>query len=344
MSVAIDPKVKLMVLLYMKQRKKYLYRRKKTIAAILKVVNRRKRIFPTLLALIHIQTNEIVNFDTPRVTVRSCRRFICNTGWWDTVWTRYTDDRFKRTFRVSRGTFMYVLSFIHDKIHKQFITEKPISAEMRLGLCLYRISRGDYLYTIAEMAGIAESTVCQIIIEVSEAIVETMWPDAVDKHFPKTESDFKTAMLDMDEEWQFPYAFCGIDGSHLPIKCPDGGGEAMKQYYNFKNFYSVILLALVDAKYRFIWCSLGAPGHTHDSTYFQTCSLWNNIIGGNFLPNKVQVLENVEIPPMILGDGAFPLRTWMVKPHGDAVLSEEKRILIIVTVVLEWLLKVHLES
>ena len=40
----------------------------------------------------------------------------------------------------------------------------------------------------------------------------------------------------------------------------------MKQYYNFKNFYSAVLLALVDAKYRFIWASLGAPGNTHDST------------------------------------------------------------------------------
>ena len=66
----------------------------------------------------------------------------------------------------------------------------------------------------------------------------------------------------MDTEWQFPYAFSAIDGSHLPIKCPPGGGEAMKQYHNLKNFYSIILLALVDAKYHFIWASVGAPGNT----------------------------------------------------------------------------------
>ena len=44
----------------------------------------------------------------------------------------------------------------------------------------------------------------------------------------------------MDAEWQFPYAFSGIDGRHLPIKCPKGGQEVMKQYYNFKNVYSVV--------------------------------------------------------------------------------------------------------
>ena len=40
-------------------------------------------------------------------------------------------------------------------------------------------------------------------------------------------------MITMGSEWQFPYAFCAIEGSHLPIKCPDGGAESMKQYFNF---------------------------------------------------------------------------------------------------------------
>ena len=247
-----------------------------------------------------------------------------NTGWWDVVWNSYEDERFKQTFRLSKATFNYVLSFIRDRITKDVNVEVPICPEMRLGICLYRL-RGDYMYTIGEMAGIAESTVCQIVIEVSEAIVETLWKDGVDKYFPQTEKDFKTGLLDMDEEWQFPFAFCGIDGSHLPIKCPNGGSESMKQYYNFKNFYSVILLALVDAKYRIIWASLGAPGNTHDSTYFQSTSLWEHITNGRVLPELVQEIDNVEIPPMILADGAFPLRSWICKPHGDAIPTPEKR-------------------
>ena len=32
----------------------------------------------------------------------------------------------------------------------------------------------------------------------------------------------------------------------------------------------------------------------------------------------------MEIPPIILADGAFPLQSWMMKPHGDAVLTQEK--------------------
>ena len=99
----------------------------------------------------------------------------------------------------------------------------------------------------------------------------------------------------------------------------------MKQYYNFKIFYSVVLIAIVDANYRFIWASIGAPGNTHDSTYFQSTDLWNEIQLGNALGQKTQTLNGVEIPPIILGDGAFPLRTWLLKPYGNAVLTEDQR-------------------
>ena len=157
-------------------------------------------------------------------------------------------------------------------------------------------------------------------------LVENHWADSVEKHFPKTEEEFKGNLKEMDSEWQFPYGFCAIDGFHLPIKCPPGAGEAMKQYHNFKNLYSVISLALVDANYRFILASLGAPGNTHDSTLFQSSNLLSKIVSGVFyhLPCLVNI-EDTSFPPLILGDGAFPIRTWITKPYGDAVLSERKR-------------------
>ena len=127
------------------------------------------------------------------------------------------------------------------------------------------------------------------------------------------------------EEWQFPYAFPAIDCSHLPIKCLNGGAQAMKQYFNFKGFYSIVLMALVDAEYRFIWASVGAPGNTNDSTILQSTDLWRKIAGGDFIPNVAQKIEDVEIPHLILGDGAFPQRTFLMKPHGDAVLPDNKR-------------------
>ena len=171
------------------------------------------------------------------------------------------------------------------------------------------------MYTVAEMAGLAESTVCKIVIEVCNAIIEKLWTDPVDRHFPKSVDDFRNKLQEMECEWQYKYAFAAIDGWHCPIKCPSGGIESIKQYYNFKNFYSVVLLALVDAHYRFIWASIGAPGNTHDSTYFQSTSLWEKITKGELIPSKVQKIDDIEISPQILSDDAFSLRSWLMKPY-----------------------------
>ena len=94
-------------------------------------------------------------------------------------------------------------------------------------------------------------------------------------------------MRKFGEEWQFPYTFAAADGSHVPIKCPNDGAQVMKQCFTFKGFNSIVLIALVDAEYRFIWVSVGAPGNSLDSTLLQCTDLWKRIVGGKMIPSEV---------------------------------------------------------
>jgi hypothetical protein len=103
---------------------------------------------------------------------RSCRRLARNSGWWNLVWRAYSAARFKKTFRVSRETFAFILSRIRHVLERKSIVEVPISPELRLAVCLYRLGRGSYYYTIAEMTGLGVSTVCAITEEVCEAMVK----------------------------------------------------------------------------------------------------------------------------------------------------------------------------
>ena len=43
-----------------------------------------------------------------RVHRRSCRRLPGNIGWWETVWNTYTNERFKKTFRISNDAFKFI--------------------------------------------------------------------------------------------------------------------------------------------------------------------------------------------------------------------------------------------
>ena len=84
---------------------------------------------------------------------RSCRRFLRNQGWWETVKDTYDDSRFYETFRMTRATFYYILSKISDQIQKKFVTEEPIPQDFRLAITIFRLSRGGYLFAIGEMCG-----------------------------------------------------------------------------------------------------------------------------------------------------------------------------------------------
>ena len=79
-------------------------------------------------------------------------------------------------------------------------------------------------------------------------------------------------------------------------------------------------------RYRFISASLGAPGNTHESTLFQSTTLWSNVVNGDVLSEAVaKTNDDVVIPPLIHGDGAFPIISFLLKPYSEAVLPEKKR-------------------
>ena len=91
---------------------------------------------------------------------------------------------------------------------------------------------------------------------------------------------------------QFKYFFAAIDGLHCPIRYPADRTESMKQYYNFKNLYSVLLLTLVDTDYRFIWANIVALGNKYYSIYFQSTLFWEKITKGELIPNKIQTVDH----------------------------------------------------
>ena len=98
------------------------------------------------------------------------------------------------------------------------------------------------------------------------------------------------------------------DGCHIPIKCPPGGLEACKEYHNF---YSIVLMGLLDSHYKFVWGSCEFPGNSHDAVIFRSTDLWNSIQEG-FMPIIGKAVGDITVPPLVVGDPALPLRLWLM--------------------------------
>lgn len=95
---------------------------------------------------------------------------------------------------------------------------------------------------------------------------------------------------------------------------------------NDKNFYSIVLMAMVNSKYRFVWGSCKFSGSSHDAIIFKLTNLWDLLQNG-LLPNMAKTIGVVSIPPRIVGDPAFPQQTWLMKLYINATLSHQQRYL-----------------
>lgn len=111
-----------------------------------------------------------------------------------------------------------------------------------------------------------------------------------------------------------PHCIAAIDGRHIRIRKPAGG--IGYKFWNYKGFYSIVLQAVVDVNYRFMFIDVGGYGSQHDAGTFRASdfcrALENNLLD---LPEPSQLPgSNVKLPYFFVGDNAYPIMENLMKP------------------------------
>ncbi|KAK8779661.1 hypothetical protein V5799_019001 [Amblyomma americanum] len=100
----------------------------------------------------------------------------------------------------------------------------------------------------------------------------------------------------------FPQAIGALDGFHFAISLPK---------------YSIILLAIIDHHYPFLYLNVGSPGRCHDANVYGRSWLKKRVESDRF-QSPVSVIEGTLIARILLCDQAFPMMPHLLKPYANA--------------------------
>ena len=201
---------------------------------------------------------------------------------------------------------------------------KAISAEERLALTLRFLSTGDSQQSLSFSFRIGKATVNRIVAKTSDAIYEVLKEKYLSA--PQTEEDWLKISQDFEENWNMPHTVGCIDGKHIRVECPKLTGT---QFYNYKGFFSIVLMAVCDANYCFTLVDIGQYGSNNDSGILASSLMGEMFDDGEMnlpQPSKLHPSSDHELPYFLLGDEIFPLKDWLIRPYPGAGASEEERI------------------
>nr|XP_039249583.1 protein ANTAGONIST OF LIKE HETEROCHROMATIN PROTEIN 1-like isoform X3 [Styela clava]XP_039249584.1 protein ANTAGONIST OF LIKE HETEROCHROMATIN PROTEIN 1-like isoform X3 [Styela clava] len=189
---------------------------------------------------------------------------------------------FKEYFRMSTKEFDKLLGIVGPKIEKLTTTyRRPISAAERLAVTLRFLATGDSYRTIANSYRLGISTVSLIVPDTCRAIWDTLQPMVM--QCPSTQAAWTTIGNDFEARWQFPNCLGAIDGKHVIIQAPNNSGS---MFFNYKKTHSIVLMAVVDANYKFVAVDVGGYGRSSDGGIFADSCFGRRLANGTLnLPN-----------------------------------------------------------
>lgn len=151
-----------------------------------------------------------------------------------------------------------------------------------------------------------------------ESVVTTPYATTNARGFKKISDDFFS-------NWQFPNCIGSIDGKHFRIMKPPHSGS---EFYNYKKYFSLVLQGISDADYKFIAIEVGGKGRQSDGGTYHFFFKLNRLLTSNRFnvpPPQDLPGSNVSLPHVLIGDEAYPLKSYLMRPYPSGNLTIDKK-------------------
>ena len=158
------------------------------------------------------------------------------------------------------------------------------------------VATEDSFWTLHTQFRCGASTIASIVYDICDSIYEVLQPIYMS---PPNEEDWKQIEHRFSTRWNFPNCIGALDGKHVMMRCLPNSNSL---FYNYKGFFSILLMALVDIDYHFIYIDVFNYGSNGDSGIFQ-----NSAFGEAFAGQLLNVPPPKRLPGYPEGGCLAPL-------------------------------------
>lgn len=140
---------------------------------------------------------------------------------------------------------------------------------------------------------------------------------------PKLQGGWKGVAKEFQEQWNFPNCLGSADGKHVSIRKPRNSGSYC---YNYKGSFSIVLMAIVHANYKFMMVDVVANGRVSDGGVMKNTLFWRKLSENQLdMPDPRELPgTSKKFPYVFVGDEAFQLLPNFMKPYNRTVLTDHK--------------------
>lgn len=110
---------------------------------------------------------------------------------------------------------------------------------------------------------------------------------------PNTTNEWYKISEEFNNKWNYPNCLGAMDGKHVSIRCPKNTGSLN---FNYKHTFSIVLMALVDANYKFLFIDVGCKGRISDGGIFNRSSLNSALQNNSINIPPPRNLPNTNVP------------------------------------------------
>ncbi|GMI88548.1 hypothetical protein like AT4G29780 [Hibiscus trionum] len=232
--------------------------------------------------------------------------------WWDKCnHPDFSDEEFKRAFRMSKATFDMICEELEPAVMKKnTMLRDAIPVRQRVAVCIWRLATGEPLRMVSKRFGLGISTCHKLVLEVCAAIKTVLMPKFV--QWPDG-----TKMKKIKDEFESATGIPNVGGSiyttHIPIIAPKANASA---YFNKtltertqKNSYSITLQGIVDKNCVFTDVCIGWPGSMSNEQILEKSAFYQSATKGH--------LKDI----WVVGSKGHPLMDWVLVPYSHQNLT-----------------------